>query len=102
MPPWSELAAVLFLAGVVSYGFTEIVKISCRKWVGTAVNSSDPVWWQVLFRIIPIAVGTLIGWRFYVEQPIWGLSVGCSAGILAAIIYKKAKEMIGALRSPQK
>ena len=100
MPPLTELAAVLFFSGVVSYGLTQVVKALASKWIGRDVNSNDPPLWQALFRIIPIAIGMALGWFFFAPQ--WGLSVGASGGVLSVMLYKKANSMIDSLRSPQK
>ena len=100
MPPISELAAVLFLSGVVSYGLTQFIKSLAGSWVGREINSNDPFMWQAAFRIIPILIGTGMGWFFF--APPWGLSVGASGGVLSVILYKKATDLIGNLRSPQK
>tara|TARA_B100000131_G_scaffold221323_1_gene212811 strand:+ start:8121 stop:8423 length:303 start_codon:yes stop_codon:yes gene_type:complete len=100
MPPLMELAAVLFLSGVVSYGLTQVLKALAGKWVGRDVNSSDPPLWQAFFRVIPIIIGTSIGWFFFTPQ--WGLSVGASGGVLSVILYKKATSLVEDIRSPQK
>jgi hypothetical protein len=100
MPALTELAAVLFFSGVVSYGLTQVIKALAGNWVGREVNSGDPPLWQAAFRIIPIAIGTGLGCFFF--TPEWGLSVGASGGVLSVMLYKKATDLIGSLRSPQK
>lgn len=99
MPPLLELFAVLFLVGVGSSGITEVIKTLCKKWVGSDVNSNDPVWWQAMFRVIPICVGTAGGHQFF-DWP-WGACVGMSAGVLCVLLYKKAKTIITGLRTPE-
>lgn len=81
---------VLFLSGVISSSITEILKLWLRKRVKR--EGSDPLWWQGLFRLIPIILGGVMGNYFFLFP--WGISVGASGGALSVVVYKKAKSLI--------
>ena len=92
MPEYTTLLVVLFLCGVISYGITQVIKIPCRKFIGTDVNSKDPWPWQLFFRVLPIAVGSFAG-TFFIHWP-WGASVGMVGAILNVALYKQTSVII--------
>ena len=94
LPSWQSVLAILGVTGILTYGATEIVKLICRKWVGPDVDTEDPVWWQVAFRILPIALGATLG-NVFLSLP-WGAAIGGCAGIVNIMIYKKVTDLIGA------
>ena len=101
MPDLVELFAVLFLSGVISSGLTEIVKLGLkgvRKRVSDE-DGKDPAAWQVFFRVVPLALGTYIGFKFYGNT--WGYAIGASGGLLSAVLYNKAKQILINLKSPK-
>jgi len=91
-PSPENIIIVLFLVGVAAYGMTEVIKIWCRKLQPKKEDASDPSWWQVVFRGIPIIIGASLG-NLFLEFP-WGVVTGICSGVLAALIYKRAKQMI--------
>ena len=90
IPGVSDVLLVAFLVGILVAGVTEIIKMPAKKKWKT--EAKKPMWWRILIRIIPICLGTLIGWPFF-DIP-WGLVVGGSAGVLCMLLYKKAKKLI--------
>lgn len=100
MPEYSTLVIVLFLCGVISYGVTQVVKIPCRKWVGTEVNSKDPWPWLLAFRVLPLAVGAYVG-SLFLHWP-WGMSVGLVGAILNVALYKQTSTIIQNLNPSKK
>lgn len=100
MPEYSTLVIVLFLCGVISYGVTQVVKIPCRKWVGTEVNSKDPWPWLFAFRVFPLAVGAYVG-SLFLHWP-WGASVGLVGAILNVALYKQTSTIIQNLNPSKK
>tara|TARA_B000000460_G_scaffold223538_1_gene176694 strand:+ start:1924 stop:2262 length:339 start_codon:yes stop_codon:yes gene_type:complete len=92
MPEYPTLVIVLFLSGVISYGVTQVVKIPCRKWVGTEVNSKDPWPWLLAFRLFPLLIGAYVG-TLFVPWP-WGASVGLVGAILNVTLYKQTSSII--------
>ena len=96
MPEIYELSLALLLIGVASFGITEVVKNWCRRWVSK--EGADPGWWQGLFRLIPISIGTLMGSQFF-DWP-WGVSLGAAAGVLSVLLNKKARDLIKSIRGP--
>ena len=97
MPPLPELGILLGLSGVLSYGVTQVIKLACGKWIGREVDSDDPWIWQASFRLIPLLVGTGVGWVFPFPFP-WDVTVGAAGGVLSVILYKKVEKMIDAYK----
>lgn len=91
-PDFQTIVFALFLIGVTCAGLTEIVKVFLRSFCPKLKGIPDPTWWQILLRVIPIAIGGALGY-FFMEFP-WGLVTGFCAGILMTIIYRKAKQLI--------
>lgn len=91
-PTIQNIAVVLFLVGVASYGITEVIKLFMRRLKPKQADGSDPAWWQGIFRAIPIAVGAGLG-DLFIGYP-WGVVTGMCSGVLAAVIYQRVKQMI--------
>lgn len=92
MPEYATLIVVLFLCGVISYGITQVIKIPCRKYIGPDVNSKDPWYWQLVFRVLPLAIGSYAG-TFFIHWP-WGASVGLVGAILNVALYRQTSTII--------
>ena len=100
MPEYTTLIVVLFLCGVISYGLTQIIKIPCKKWIGTEVNSRDPWPWLLVFRILPLIIGTYAG-TLFIHWP-WGASVGLVGAILNVALYKQTSTLITSFNPSKK
>lgn len=92
IPEYSTLVIVLFLCGVISYGLTQVVKIPCRKYIGPSLGEEDPWYWQLVFRLIPLAIGAYVG-TLFLDWP-WGASVGLVGSILNVALYKQTSSII--------
>ena len=90
-PSVTEVLLVLFLIGVTSSGATEVVKIWFRNKCKNH-DQKDPWWWQILFRLFPFALGGAMGAGFFTWP--WGVATGASGGVLSAVLYRKARELI--------
>jgi hypothetical protein len=91
-PALESILLVLVLVGVASFGITETVKIWGRKYSPKKDGIPDSIWWQVAFRIIPIATGAGLG-QWFMPFP-WGVTTGVCSGILAALLYRRVKKII--------
>lgn len=94
MPSWDLIAISLLLIGVLTFGITQVVKMFCRHWI--VKKEGDPDWWQALFMLIPIVMGAGVGALFFAFP--WGVSIGASAGVMSAVLYKKAVGMLSAAK----
>ncbi len=98
VPGLTELVLVLLLVGVVSAGFTELLKLVLKlirkKWN----KKEKPPWWALVLQLVSTGIGALSGPLFF-PWP-WGVFIGLSAGLLSTIIYAKAKKLIKNMQVP--
>lgn len=92
IPGVTELMLVLLLIGVVSAGFTQLLKLAVKAQRKKLDKPADPSWWNVLFRAVPTFIGGASGMLFF-EWP-WGMFLGLTAGILSAAIYARARVLV--------
>ncbi len=94
LPEYTTMLIVLFLCGVISYGVTQVVKVPCRRLIGSdlKVSAKDHVVWQFSFRILPLIIGGVTGTQF-LEWP-WGVAVGVTGAILNVALYRQTTSLI--------
>lgn len=98
MPDVTQLLLVLFGAGVVSSGVTQMLKQFFSVLIKKTKDKLDPAWWQGLFRLLPLLIGTAIGYAFFKDA--WGLTAGACGGIGSAFIYAKFITTIRSVKIP--
>jgi len=98
LPPTAELLGVLFLAGVIAYTLTDIVKNLLGSFLDRKGDVPDPWWWQSIFRVVPIVIGFLLGWPMLGLK--WGGLVGAAGGVFSVLLYKKVSGWLETLKMP--
>ena len=96
VPEIATVILVLFVVGTIASGLTEILKLWCRKLYKR--EGADSSWWQGLFRLVPILIGSGIGHQF-LDYP-WGISIGAAGGVLSVVLYQKSRELIKSMANP--
>ena len=93
------------IAGVASYGVTEIAKRACGAWLGhTPKADSAPWWWNTAVRLGAILVGAGMGW--ILMHSVIGLGLGLAAGVLnttlVAVVKSKLKSLVPGAEAEEK
>ena len=98
MPPYKEIIGVLFLAGVIAYAITGVIKDFIGKYLDRKGDVPDPWWWQGLFRLVPMVLGFFVGWPLLGLK--WGGVTGVVGGVFSALLYKKVSAWLEGLKMP--
>lgn len=79
------------LAGVVSWGLTQIIKTTLTRYRKAKKLGKEPWWWNPILRVTATVVGGLVGW--FLAPDNWGLVIGVAGGVLntTLVAYVKAK-----------
>ena len=96
IPDLLSVILVLFLVGTIASGLTEILKLWCRRLYKR--EGADAMWWQGLFRLVPICLGASIGHPFFAYP--WGIGTGVAGGVLSVVLYRKSREIIKTMANP--
>jgi len=94
---WPTIGILVVIAGVVSYGVTEILKRFMSDYKASHAESPDkagdrPWWWNSTLRIVAIAAGGGVG--FALMPTMIGAGLGVAAGVLNTTIVALAKDKI--------
>jgi hypothetical protein len=85
--------------GVCVYHVVESLKLPFNAYVYRKADTTqkDPAWYQLLWRVISLGIGVLLGWAAtsteYYEYP-FGQVCGAMAAIFASAIYSKVKAAV--------
>lgn len=90
--PYATLLLVLSIAGVISWGLTQILKVSLVRW---KASHHDATWFNPLIRGFALLVGGAVG--FLLMSSIVGAAVGAAGGILNSTIIMLVKSKLKGL-----
>lgn len=95
--PMLTILILMGIAGVTSYGVTELAKRSIAAWLGhTPQNDSEPWWWNIVVRLGAVLVGAGMGW--VLMHGVIGAGLGLAAGVLnttmVAVVKSRLKGLV--------
>ncbi len=95
--PLMTILILMGIAGVISYGSTELAKRAIAGWLGhTPESDSEPWWWNTAVRLGAIVIGGGIG--FLLMHSVIGAGLGLAAGVLnttmVAVVKSKLKAIV--------
>ena len=95
VPVW---ALIILASSIVSWSITEVVKKSVVAYQKENKEKSF-WWWNTLFRTIPLAIGTLLGWQLESNQ---GWLLGFTGGAFCTTIVAIFKSYLSRVHAKTK